>query len=183
MATCYRHPSRETGVVLLQLRAPDLPGLHDARRPSACAAPSARSSARRSSDCADVASVPRVTYTLIAINVIAFLTEQGQFRVRETGVTATPSIAEGVLVPAKRSRRQHDQYWRLVTAGSCTRTSSTSASTCTCCTSLGAAARARDRVAALRRDLLHLAARRLVRALLLATTQPDARRVRRDLRV
>ena len=29
MATCYRHPSRETGGLLLELRAADLPRLHD----------------------------------------------------------------------------------------------------------------------------------------------------------
>ena len=28
--TCYRHPNRETRRLVLELRAPDLPGLHDA---------------------------------------------------------------------------------------------------------------------------------------------------------
>ena len=40
--TCYRHPSRETGRLVLQLRAPDLPRLHDADVRSGCAARSAR---------------------------------------------------------------------------------------------------------------------------------------------
>ncbi len=62
----------------------------------------------------EMATIPRVTYALIAINVVAFLTEQGQFsltgtniygKVIEEGVLFRPSIGEG------------HQYWRLVTSG------------------------------------------------------------------
>jgi membrane associated rhomboid family serine protease len=61
----------------------------------------------------EMASVPRVTYALIALNVLAFLTEQGQFtlfgseihgRVIDEGVLFRASIAEG------------HQYWRLLSS-------------------------------------------------------------------
>lgn len=62
----------------------------------------------------EMTRVPRVTYALIAINVLAFLAEQGQFsvngsglygRVANEGFLSRPTIAEG------------DQYWRLLTNG------------------------------------------------------------------
>jgi membrane associated rhomboid family serine protease len=61
----------------------------------------------------EMASVPRVTYALIALNVLAFLTEQGQFtlfgseihgRVIDEGVLFRAAIAEG------------HQYWRLLSS-------------------------------------------------------------------
>ncbi len=59
----------------------------------------------------NMATVPRVTYALIAINVVAFLAEQGQFtlfgseihgKVIDEGVLFRAAIAEGapVLAPA-----------------------------------------------------------------------------------
>jgi membrane associated rhomboid family serine protease len=61
-----------------------------------------------------MATAPRVTYALIAINVIAFLTEQGQGSLFGTGVHGKV-IEEGVLDRFDVS--VHHQYWRLVTAG------------------------------------------------------------------
>jgi membrane associated rhomboid family serine protease len=62
----------------------------------------------------DVASVPRVTYALIAINLVAFLTEQGQFTL--TGSTIHGAVIEkGVLDRFDIS--VNDQYWRLVSSG------------------------------------------------------------------
>jgi membrane associated rhomboid family serine protease len=60
------------------------------------------------------ARVPRVTYTLIALNVIVFLTEQGQFTVFGTEVHGTV-FEEGVL-DRELIGVQH-QYWRLITTG------------------------------------------------------------------
>ncbi len=62
----------------------------------------------------DMAQVPRVTYALIAINVIAFLTEQGQFSLTGTGIHGKV-IEEGVLFRPYIS--ESHQYWRLVTSG------------------------------------------------------------------
>ena len=58
---------------------------------------------------------PRVTYALIAINVVVFLTEQGQFTLFGTGIHGKV-IEEGDPRPRPRSPSAH-QYWRLVTSG------------------------------------------------------------------
>lgn len=60
----------------------------------------------------DMATVPRVTYTLIAINVIAFFTEQGQFTIGGSTIHGTV-INEGVLY---RAGIAEGQYWRLVSS-------------------------------------------------------------------
>jgi membrane associated rhomboid family serine protease len=61
----------------------------------------------------ELATVPRVTYALIAINVLAFLTEQGQFTL--FGATIHGKVVEeGVLWRYGVGVEQ--QYWRLVTS-------------------------------------------------------------------
>jgi membrane associated rhomboid family serine protease len=62
----------------------------------------------------DVAGIPRVTYTLLAINVLAFFTEQGQFTLYGTSIHGK-AIDEGVLF-REAIASPHDQYWRLVTS-------------------------------------------------------------------
>jgi membrane associated rhomboid family serine protease len=62
----------------------------------------------------DMAVAPRVTYALIAINVIAFLTEQGQFTLFGSSIHGRV-IEEGVLDRFDIS--VNHQYWRLVSAG------------------------------------------------------------------
>lgn len=62
----------------------------------------------------ELAKVPRVTYALIAIDVVAFLTEQGQFSVFGAEIHGTV-IDEGVLFRAAIAAG-HSQYWRLVTS-------------------------------------------------------------------
>jgi membrane associated rhomboid family serine protease len=57
---------------------------------------------------------PRVTYTLIAANVIVFLTEQGQFGVYSSSGLHGTTVTEGWLY---RSAIAEDQYWRLLTSG------------------------------------------------------------------
>jgi membrane associated rhomboid family serine protease len=62
----------------------------------------------------EMAAVPRVTYTLIAINVVAFLTEQGQFTLFGSSIRGRV-IEEGVLDRFDIS--VNHEYWRLVSAG------------------------------------------------------------------
>jgi membrane associated rhomboid family serine protease len=57
---------------------------------------------------------PRVTLTLIAVNVIVFLAEQGQFTLDGSTVHGTV-VEEGLLSRAAIS--EGDQYWRLITSG------------------------------------------------------------------
>jgi membrane associated rhomboid family serine protease len=62
----------------------------------------------------DTSARPRVTLALIAVNVIVFLTEQGQFSIFGTGIHGTV-INEGVL--DRFNLAMEHQYWRLITAG------------------------------------------------------------------
>lgn len=62
----------------------------------------------------EMASLPRVTYALIAINVVAFFTEQGQFSLFSGNVYGKV-FEEGVLY--RGGIGVSHQYWRLVTAG------------------------------------------------------------------
>jgi membrane associated rhomboid family serine protease len=59
-----------------------------------------------------VAAIPRVTYALIAINVIVFLGEEGQFTFSGTGIHGS-LINEGILYRA--AIHEGHQYWRLIT--------------------------------------------------------------------
>ncbi|HEV3282900.1 MAG TPA: rhomboid family intramembrane serine protease [Solirubrobacteraceae bacterium] len=62
----------------------------------------------------DTNARPRVTLALIAVNVIVFLTEQGQFSIFGTGIHGAV-INEGVL--DRFNLAVEHQYWRLITAG------------------------------------------------------------------
>src|SRR6476620_5866005 len=113
MATCYRHPSRETGVSCSNCGRPICPDCMTTT-PVGMRCPECASERTKVRRMRDVAAVPRVTYGLIAINVIVFLTEQGQFSVFGGG-------AEGKVIDEGILRRdfiaEGHQYWRLVTAG------------------------------------------------------------------
>jgi membrane associated rhomboid family serine protease len=61
-----------------------------------------------------MATEPRVTYALIAINVLAFLAE-GRFGINNSGGSGTDVVAKGELYRAA-VHVGHD-YWRLVTSG------------------------------------------------------------------
>ncbi len=113
MATCYRHPSRETGVSCSNCGRPICPDCMTTTavgmRCPECAKQSTKVVRLRES-----VSVPRVTYALIAINLVAFLTEQGQFTLFGTSIHGKV-IEEGVLY--RGGIAVEHQYWRLVTSG------------------------------------------------------------------
>ena len=111
MATCYRHPSRETGVSCSSCGRPICP---DCMTPTPVGMRCPECSRQRTKvkRMRDMATVPRVTYTLIAINVIAFFTEQGQFTISGSTIHGTV-INEGVLY---RAGIAEGQYWRLVSS-------------------------------------------------------------------
>jgi membrane associated rhomboid family serine protease len=62
----------------------------------------------------DQVTIPRVTYALIVINVLAFLAEQGQFTVNGSNIHGTV-VANGWLFRVALVDGHH-QYWRLVTS-------------------------------------------------------------------
>jgi membrane associated rhomboid family serine protease len=112
MATCYRHPSRETGVACSSCGRPICP---DCMTPTPVGMRCPECSKQRTKVVRMRGAVnpPRVTYALIAINVIAFLTEQGQFAISSSGIHGKV-VEEGVLY---RGGIAEGEYWRLITSG------------------------------------------------------------------
>jgi membrane associated rhomboid family serine protease len=112
MATCYRHPSRETGVSCSNCGRPICPDCMTTT-PVGMRCPECAKQRTKVVRMRELAKVPRVTYTLIAINVIVFLTEQGQFTLFGSGIYGKV-INEGFLSRAAIS--EGHQYWRLVSS-------------------------------------------------------------------
>jgi membrane associated rhomboid family serine protease len=113
MATCYRHPSRETGVSCSNCGRPICPDCMTTT-PVGMRCPECYKQRTKVMRMREMATVPRVTYALIAINVAAFLTEQGQFSLFGTSIHG-PVINEGVLDRFDIS--VNHQYWRLISSG------------------------------------------------------------------
>jgi membrane associated rhomboid family serine protease len=113
MATCYRHPSRETGVSCSNCGRPICPDCMTST-PVGMRCPECARQKTAVKRLRDVAAVPRVTYALIAINVIVFLTEQGQFTFTSSGVYGKV-VEEGILY--RGAIAEGHQYYRLVSAG------------------------------------------------------------------
>src|SRR3954447_12776396 len=110
MATCYRHPSRETGVSCSSCGRPICPDCMTPT-PVGMRCPECSRERTKARTLRSTTTEPRVTYALIAINVIAFLAS-GHFGV---GSSESQVWTKGVLFgPAI-----HDvhQYWRLITGG------------------------------------------------------------------
>jgi membrane associated rhomboid family serine protease len=112
MATCYRHPSRETGVSCSNCGRPICPDCMTTT-PVGMRCPECSKQRTKVVRMREIATIPRVTYALIAINVVAFLTEQGQFTLAGSSIRG-PVIEEGWLYRA--SIAEGHQYWRLVTS-------------------------------------------------------------------
>ena len=111
MAVCYRHSSRETGVSCSSCGRPICP---DCMTPTQVGmrCPECASQRTKVVRMREMAAVPRVTYALIAINVIVYLTEKGQFTL--TGEAYGKVINEGDLYRAAIS--EGHQYYRLLTS-------------------------------------------------------------------
>lgn len=117
MATCYRHPSRETGVSCSNCGRPICPDCMTTtpvgmRCPECArertAVKTLRSTVRR----------PELTLALIAINVIAFLAEGN---VSITGSPSDKVYLKGALFGSLEQLPDegvaHGQWWRIVTGG------------------------------------------------------------------
>jgi membrane associated rhomboid family serine protease len=113
MATCYRHTSRETGVSCSNCGRPICP---DCMTPTQVGmrCPECAKQRTKVVRMRGASRTPRVTFALIAINVVAFLTEQGQFTFYGSEIHGKV-IEEGVLFRAAIGNG-NDQYWRLVTS-------------------------------------------------------------------
>jgi membrane associated rhomboid family serine protease len=113
VATCYRHPSRETGVSCSNCGRPICP---DCMTTTAVGmrCPECAKQRTKVMRVRERSTTPVVTYTLIAINVIAFFAEQGQFTLFGTGIHGQV-VAEGVL--DRYDIAVEHEYWRLVSSG------------------------------------------------------------------
>ena len=112
METCYRHPNRETGVSCSNCGRPICP---DCMTPTTVGmrCPECSKDRTRVVNMRNLASVPRVTYTLIGVNVVAFLAEQGQFTI--SGAARGALITNGWI--DRFDIHINHQYWRLITNG------------------------------------------------------------------
>jgi membrane associated rhomboid family serine protease len=122
MATCYRHPSRETGVSCSNCGRPICPDCMTTTavgmRCPECAKQSTRVMKLR-----QASSVPQVTYALIAINVLVFLAEGGGVFTISGGGSSSSVFIKGALLGSSEAPGlagegvAHGQLWRIVTGG------------------------------------------------------------------
>lgn len=112
MATCYRHPSRETGVSCSNCGRPICPDCMTPT-PVGMRCPECARQRTKVRTARSLHSDPRVTYVLIAINVVLFLAS-GQFGVGGNG--GGDSLFRRFALDGPDIHFGHD-YWRLVTGG------------------------------------------------------------------
>lgn len=119
MATCYRHPNVETGVSCSNCGRPICP---DCMTPTSVGMRCPECSKQRTKvhTIRSMATEPRVTYALIAINVVMFLAT-GSFGVGSNG-SDTALFRDLALVGDGFDGRNfvgvaQGEYWRLVTGG------------------------------------------------------------------
>src|SRR5438309_735821 len=120
MATCYRHPSRETGVSCSNCGKPICPDCMTTT-PVGMRCPDCSRQSTKVMRLREAATVPRVTYALIAINVVAFLAE-GNLTLFGGGI-GNSVYREGALLgsselpPLAGDGVAHGEWWRIVTGG------------------------------------------------------------------
>jgi membrane associated rhomboid family serine protease len=113
MATCYRHPDRETGVSCSSCGRPICP---DCMTPTPVGMRCPECARQRTpvTTAAQIqrSDVPRVTYTLIALNVVAFVVtfvSGGSI----TGLSGSVAEQGALFGPGV----DNGDYWRLITGG------------------------------------------------------------------
>ena len=122
MATCYRHPSRETGVSCSNCGRPICPDCMTTT-PVGMRCPECAKQRTRVRHMRDMSAGPQVTIALIAINVVVFLTEGSHAFTIGGGAESGSVIREGALLgssemPALAGQGvAHGQLWRLVSGG------------------------------------------------------------------
>jgi membrane associated rhomboid family serine protease len=125
MATCYRHPSRETGVSCSNCGRPICPDCMTTT-PVGMRCPECASQRTKVVRMREMTNRPQVTVALIAINVIVFLTE-GSFNVGN-GAASGSIYDKGALLGSGLERVStgqgfeyvgvaYGQWWRIVTGG------------------------------------------------------------------
>jgi membrane associated rhomboid family serine protease len=119
-ATCYRHPSRETGVSCSSCGRPICPDCMTTTQVG-MRCPECAKQRTKVVRLRDTRSLPRVAYALIAINVVAFLAE-GNITFAGGGVGNSVYLKGALLgsseLPGLAGQGvAHGQWWRIVTGG------------------------------------------------------------------
>ena len=119
MATCYRHAGRETGVSCSNCGKPICPDCMTPT-PVGMRCPDCSRDRTKVKTISSIAHEPRLTYILIAINVIAFLAS-GRFGVGGGGGSALfddlALLGKGSFDGIHLSGVAEGEYWRLITGG------------------------------------------------------------------
>jgi membrane associated rhomboid family serine protease len=117
MATCYRHPSRETGVSCSNCGRPICPDCMTTT-PVGMRCPECAGERTKVKTIRNVSGRPELTLALIAINVVAFLAEGN---VSITGQPTDKVYEKGALFGSLEGFAgqgvAHGQWWRIVTSG------------------------------------------------------------------
>lgn len=121
MPTCYRHPSRETGVSCSNCGRPICPDCMTST-PVGMRCPECAGQRTRVVRLREVSRRPQLTFALIAINVIVFLAEgKGVFTLAGEG--SGEVLTKGALLGSSEVPQlagqgvAHGQYWRIFTSG------------------------------------------------------------------
>ena len=103
MATCYRHPSRETGVSCSNCGNPICPDCMTAT-PVGMRCPDCARQKTPTRSLQSIAVEPIATYVLIALNVAVFVGARSSVQAQSDLILFGPAVADG-------------DYWRLITSG------------------------------------------------------------------
>ena len=120
MATCYRHPNRETGVSCSNCGNPICPDCMTAT-PVGMRCPDCARQRTPTRTLQSLAVDPIATYVLIALNVLIFVGVPRARREHDYSL-----FALGPLQSAARARRGRGRVLAALTPGSCTRSTGTS---------------------------------------------------------
>jgi membrane associated rhomboid family serine protease len=116
MATCYRHPSRETGVACSSCGRPICPDCMTTT-PVGMRCPECAKQRTRVTRLRDVSDVPRVTYALIAINVLIYLSQQVKLSGGETLYDKGALLGSALKLESGALQQvgvAYGEWWRLV---------------------------------------------------------------------
>jgi membrane associated rhomboid family serine protease len=115
MATCYRHPSRETGVSCSNCGKPICPDCMTST-PVGMRCPDCAGRTQRVQTMRSLHVDPIVTYVLIGINVLMFLGSGGGGGVLTGGGSGGSQVFNDFALWGPAIDVNHD-YWRLITGG------------------------------------------------------------------
>ena len=103
MATCYRHPSRETGVSCSNCGNPICPDCMTPT-PVGMRCPDCARQKTQTRSLQSIAVEPIATYVLVALNVAIFIGARSSVSAQNDLILWGPAVADG-------------DYWRLITSG------------------------------------------------------------------